>query len=223
MLTLAHRGYHAEAIENTMAAFEAAVNLGVDGIETDVRLSADNKLVIIHDRVTPKKRAVSELCHDDLQRDLGHAVPLLAEALEAFPSVLWNIELKNPEALPLALPVLRHYRSSRRMLVTSFRHDVAVMCAGELRVDCGLLLASRPLDLDAVISRCAKAPRLKCIVWDYNIVDTDMLEAASRSRFENYVYGAVTRAEHERCASLNLAGLITDYPRLLLKSAGGSD
>ena len=41
MLILAHRGFHAGQPENTMGAFEAARKLGVDGIETDVRLSAD--------------------------------------------------------------------------------------------------------------------------------------------------------------------------------------
>ena len=61
MFLLAHRGYHADVPENTMAAFEAALRLGVDGVETDVRLSRDGLPVIIHDRTTPKKRAVFEL------------------------------------------------------------------------------------------------------------------------------------------------------------------
>ena len=54
MLLLAHRGYHLSVPENTMAAFAAAVALGVDGIETDVRLSRDGLPVIIHDRVTAR-------------------------------------------------------------------------------------------------------------------------------------------------------------------------
>ncbi|MBI3937750.1 MAG: glycerophosphodiester phosphodiesterase, partial [Betaproteobacteria bacterium] len=41
MLILAHRGYHATVPENTLEAFAAAVELGVDGIETDVRTSRD--------------------------------------------------------------------------------------------------------------------------------------------------------------------------------------
>ena len=98
MKVLAHRGYHALARENTLAAFEAAQRLGVDGIETDVRLSADGKVVILHDRVTPAGRVVSSLTHREIEADCGHAVPLLIEILDAMPSVLWNLEIKQAEA-----------------------------------------------------------------------------------------------------------------------------
>jgi glycerophosphoryl diester phosphodiesterase len=214
MLLLAHRGYHADAPENTMAAFEAATKIGVDGIETDVRLSADGKTVIIHDRVSPKKRAVAELTHRDLESDCGHAVPLLAEILDAFPDVLWNIEIKNPEAWPAAMPVLRRFQRTRRLLVTSFRHDVVWQCADELGVECGLLLAHRPLDVMGIIAGCAARPRIKGIVWDYSIVDDSVLRIVSAAGWTNYVYGAATSAEHRRCTALGLAGLITDFPRL---------
>jgi glycerophosphoryl diester phosphodiesterase len=217
MLILAHRGYHAEAAENTMAAFDAAVRLGVDGIETDVRLSADGKPVIVHDRVTPKKRAVADLTHGELERDVGHPVPLLAEILDAFPDILWNIEIKNSEAVPAALAVLEKFQHSRRLLVTSFRHDVVMRCAQTLQVECGLLLASRPLDAVAIMAGCSAHPRIKSMVWDYNIVDDSVLAAVSAAGWSNYVYGAVTAAEHGRCAALGLAGLISDYPSHLLR------
>ena len=51
MLILAHRGYHAAVAENTFEAFEAAIMAGVNGIETDVRLSRDGVPVLVHDRV----------------------------------------------------------------------------------------------------------------------------------------------------------------------------
>ena len=218
MLLLAHRGYHADEPENTMAAFAAAVKLGVDGIETDVRLSADGKPVIIHDRLSPKKRAVADLSHRELEADIGHPVPLLAEILDAFPDVLWNIEIKLPDAWPAAARVLASFQGKRRLLVSSFRHDVVMRCAGELEVDCGLLLAHRPLDVAAIMAACSGRPRIKGIVWDYNIADDAVLGAVSASGWANYVYGAVTPAEHARCAALDLAGLITDYPT---SAAGG--
>ena len=137
MLLLAHRGYHLSAPENTMAAFEAAVQLGVDGIETDVRLSRDGLPVIIHDRVTARKRAVADLTRAEIASDLGHPVAVLAEILDAFPGVLWNIEIKNPEAWPVASRVLAQFQRARRLLVTSFRHDVVKLCAEELDVEIG--------------------------------------------------------------------------------------
>lgn len=212
MQILAHRGYHAAAAENTLAAFAAAVELGVDGIETDVRVSADGLAVLVHDRVTRRGRAVADLTRRELEADLGHPVPLLAEALEAFPDVLWNVEIKLPAAWAAARPVLAARRGRQRLLVSSFRHDVVRRCAAELALDSALLLASRPLGLDGTIAACLDLPAIRAVVWDYNIVDPLLLAAVERAGWRNYAYGAVTADEHARCAALGLAGLITDHP-----------
>jgi len=45
----AHRGWCSEYPENTMASFRAAVEIGVDQIELDVRMTKDGELVVIHD------------------------------------------------------------------------------------------------------------------------------------------------------------------------------
>src|SRR3954466_14900851 len=113
MLILAHRGFHERTHENTMASFDAAVRMGVHGIETDVRLSADDKPVIIHDRVSPRGRAVAEIKHAELVADVQRAVPLLEEILDAFPDLLWNIEIKTPEAWTVAGPILGRHRAQR--------------------------------------------------------------------------------------------------------------
>jgi glycerophosphoryl diester phosphodiesterase len=212
MLILAHRGFHADVPENTLQAFDAAWRLGIDGIETDVRLSADGKPVIMHDRVTPAGRSISSITHREIEKDVGHAVPLLAEILDAIPSVLWNIEIKHPEVWPVAAGVLRQYRQSHRIFVSSFRHDIVRRCASELDIDCGLLLANRPLDLNHLLAECADLPRIRSIVWDFNILDEEVLHAVARSGWDNYVYGPVTIGEHEYCRTLGLAGLITDHP-----------
>jgi glycerophosphoryl diester phosphodiesterase len=58
MLVISHRGYHKNVPENTLDAFQATPSLGVDGIETDVRLSRDGELILCHDRVSPDSRKV---------------------------------------------------------------------------------------------------------------------------------------------------------------------
>ncbi len=212
MLLLAHRGYHADVSENTLAAFEAARRAGVDGIETDVRLSRDGLPIILHDRTTPKKRAVAELTRREIESDVGHPVPLLDEVLDAFPDLLWNVEIKTPETQPAAMRVLKQFQRRCRLLVTSFRHDVVLQCARELEADCGLLLAHRPLDVGAVVAGCTAQPRIRAVVWDFNIIDDAVLRTVTSAGWGNYVYGAVTAAEHQQCVMLGLAGLITDYP-----------
>ena len=222
MLLLAHRGYHAEHPENTLDAFAAALERGADGIETDVRLSCDGHAVLIHDRVMPARshglrRSVAELTHHEVEQALGHHVPLLAEALDCFPEAYWNIEIKTPDALAETVRVVKPLTDRIRMLITSFRHDVIARCAESLPLDCGLLLANRPLDLAATMRAFAGTARVRRLVWDFNVLDEVVLWEASAAGWSSLVYGAVTAAEHAQCARLDLAGLITDYPDLVVR------
>ena len=217
MLILAHRGYHAAVPENTLAAFEAAIALGVDGIETDVRISRDGLPVLIHNRVTSSGQAVADSSRSEIEQAEGHAVPTLEQVLERFPAMLWNIEIKTTQALPSVIEILAQYQANRRILVTSFRHDVVAECASSLKLDCGLLVAHRPRSLDSLLADPDHA-RINHLVWDYNIVDAALLKQAAAAGFRNFIYGPVTTAEHDYCRELGVDGVITDYPQRLLDS-----
>src|SRR5690242_12989613 len=118
MLILAHRGYHQTEPENTLAAFEAAAGLGIDGIETDIRLSADGVPILFHDRLvgdTPIER----LKEPELSARSGRSVPTLEEALARFPDLFWNLELKTPAALDASVTILERFKD-RRILISSF-------------------------------------------------------------------------------------------------------
>jgi glycerophosphoryl diester phosphodiesterase len=69
-LIIAHRGAMVVAPENTEAAFDLALKYPVDGFETDIQMTADNRLVICHDRTTKKfekkPRLISELTLDEI-------------------------------------------------------------------------------------------------------------------------------------------------------------
>lgn len=109
-LILAHRGDSANAPENTLAAFRKALENGADGIELDVMLSADQKLVVIHDdtldRTSNGHGKVGEMPLAALREldagswfDLkfkGEHIPLLDEVFAEFGGkFLINVELKN--------------------------------------------------------------------------------------------------------------------------------
>ena len=72
MLNIAHRGFKGKYPENTMLAFEKAIEAGADGIEFDLHLSKDGELVIIHDesleRTTDGKSLVCEKTLEELQK-----------------------------------------------------------------------------------------------------------------------------------------------------------
>src|SRR5579864_277216 len=103
MLVISHRGYHVRAPENTLESFEAAIALGVDGIETDIRLSADQVPILFHDHLAPDGRDVASLSHAELTHAVGYAIPTLEQALQlpvaGKRDFLWNLEIKTPAAV----------------------------------------------------------------------------------------------------------------------------
>lgn len=217
MLILAHRGYHAEVPENTLAAFEAAVRAGVNGIETDVRMSQDGVPVLVHDRVMATGQAVRDLTHSEIENALEREIPTLDEALAHFPDILWNVEIKTLDHLSTVFGVLEKYQTRHRIIVSSFRHDLIAICASSLKLNCGLLVAHRPQTLDSLLADfdCDGNARINHLVWDYNVLDGALLRQAATNGFRNFVYGPITRAEHEECRQLGVDGVITDYPLLM--------
>lgn len=86
-----HRGCTEGPRENTLEAFVEAHRLGADGVEFDVRRSADGALVVHHDASI---EGIGLVCETPVAR-LPAYVPLLAQALEACSDLLLNVEVKN--------------------------------------------------------------------------------------------------------------------------------
>ena len=123
---VAHRGASRAARENTLEAFDLARTLGADGIELDVRRTADGLMAVHHDPSLADGRLICEMSGSDLP---SH-IPMLADALDACTGMWVNIEIKNhpddPDHDPretLAAAVAHHLserNDDERWLVSSF-------------------------------------------------------------------------------------------------------
>ena len=131
VIAFAHRGgaYHPEieGLENTLAAFEHAVELGYRYLETDVHLTADGVLLAFHDevldRVTDSVGEVAVLSHAEVRRArVGgrESVPTLVELLDAFPDARFNIDLKSEGAVDALAALVAERGEWDRLLVGSF-------------------------------------------------------------------------------------------------------
>lgn len=127
-LVIAHRGASGYAPENTMPAFELAVQQGADMIELDVQRSADGILVVFHDETTERwdghKRMVTGLRLDELRAlDIGGArIATLAEvcAFARERGVRLNVELKGLGIGADVARLLREERVEDQVMVSSF-------------------------------------------------------------------------------------------------------
>jgi len=130
-LVIAHRGDNTNAPENTISAFRKALDFSADGIELDVKLTKDRKLVVIHDRSLDRTTNGAGLVNHHTQEEIlrldagswltpefaGENPPTLDDVFEALPSdFLINVEMKvimngtNTIAHQVADVVRRHAR-----------------------------------------------------------------------------------------------------------------
>lgn len=230
IINFAHRGASAVCPENTMAAFARSLELGATGIETDVQLTRDGRLVLIHDetlsRTTNGSGWVKDHDLEELRKlDAGswfhpdfaeERLPLLEELLELVQDsgTVVNIELKNTK-VPYAgleekvIDLVRSYNLSERIVISSFNHYSLRLCkqlAPEIRT--GILYMEGLYE-----------------PWEYaRSVEADALHAYHFAVLPEFVAGAKgagkvyhpwtvnEEEEMQRLIDAGAAGIITDYP-----------
>lgn len=167
---VAHRGASLEQPENTIEAFEAAIDAGADAVEFDVRMTADGVAVVMHDpdvsRTTDGIGLVPELTLSNIQRlkislpgGGAAGVPMLAEALECLAGrAAADIEIKNlpgepgftsdrEEAVEATLEALDEVGFPGPVIVSSFNpRSIAYIRRLRAEVPTGLLTS---YDVDA--------------------------------------------------------------------------
>ena len=131
VLAFAHRGgaHHPDiaGLENTLAAFDHAVKLGYQYLETDVHTTSDGVLLAFHDdvldRVTSQVGPVAGTAYVDLADALiggREPIPTMADLLDHFPRTRFNIDLKSETAVSLLADLVERTDSHDRVCVGSF-------------------------------------------------------------------------------------------------------
>ncbi|MCT4509771.1 MAG: glycerophosphodiester phosphodiesterase [Tepidibacter sp.] len=139
----AHRGFSGKYPENTMLAFEKAIEIGADGVELDVQLTKDEQVVIIHDetvnRTTGGEGRVQDYTYEELSKlDASYIytgkyginkIPTLREYCEFVKDkdIVTNIELKTGifEYLGIEEKVwdlIKEYKLEEKVIISSFNH-----------------------------------------------------------------------------------------------------
>ncbi len=181
---LGHRGVPLEHQENSLAGVQRAAELGLDGVELDVRFTRDHRPVIFHDRDslrlcgTPGRIADqtwAQLRNLEITRELQIGprtlsyprtarIPLLEQALEEVGSrMLVNIELKTEENLfrsyqlgAAVAKLVAQMKLQEQVFVTSFHPwALAGLKAGCLGINCGLVSLSYPDSLASTLTQQA--------------------------------------------------------------------
>ena len=157
----AHRGFSGEYPENTMIAFEKAVEVGCEGIEFDVHFSKDGVLVICHDewidRTSDKKGWIKDMTYEELcQADFSNQfhdkvgfqkITTLREYCQFAKDldIITNIEIKNsiidyPGIEQAVYAMLKEFGMVDKVVISSFNHvSMQRMKAIDPDIKCGAL------------------------------------------------------------------------------------
>ncbi len=235
-IAFAHRGGAAEAPENSMAAFEAAVALGYRYLETDVHATADGVLVAFHDhrldRVTDRQGVVAERTWDEVARariDGQEPIPRFEDLLDAWPDVRINVDTKHDAAVRPLLAIVERLRAADRVCVGSFsgRRVRAVRaalgdaaCTALTRREVAALWARargprREGGTPArrrVGGRCVQVPVGTRLL---RLTDRRFVARAHAEGLPVHVWTVDAPAQMRRLLDLGVDGLMTDRPAVL--------
>ena len=223
-LVIAHRGASAAAPENTLAAFRLAADLGADGIELDVRGTADGQLVVLHDasvnRTTDGAGRVAALTLDQLRRVdagkkfgpsfRGERIPLLSQVFEVVAGrLLVDVEIKAAGVEAALLDLIRRMSMADSVLISSFDSKVV----GRMRdmapeIPVGLLHSAADPNAAVALRAAAYLPEVVTLT-------ADVVAVCRRHGMRVITWTVGTEREARDALQLGVDGIIADDPTLV--------
>lgn len=225
----AHRGASATHPENTVAAIRAAVRLGVQQIELDVRQTSDGQLVVMHDktldRTTNGQGAVKEHSLSQIReldagtwknsRFEGERVPTLAGALRRIPRNIWiNLHIKGPPSSAKRAAKLAYALGRTHQIMLAVPAEGALAARSrvpEIKICC----MDRAGSFDDYVDRAValKAQFVQVLRRD-GVPSAESIERAHRARLKVNYCTALDQAEVTRLFELGIDFPMMDDPSL---------
>lgn len=234
----AHRGASIHAPENTIAAFELAIQQGCDGIEFDVMLSGDNHVMVIHDndlsRTTGVHGKISELSEASISElDAGsffdiqfqnERIPTLDQVLEVIGSrTFLNIELKNYESIYDNLPeyvaeIVKNHGLHSNILFSSF-NPIALRKINKLLplIPIGLLALPGLKGWWARSFIGRRITNYQALHPEFHDISPNLVQKAHRNNTRIHTYTVNNSNDIQRLLKMNVDGIFTDDPQLARK------
>ncbi|MDW3213062.1 MAG: glycerophosphodiester phosphodiesterase [Ilumatobacteraceae bacterium] len=224
-IPFAHRGGASDNPENTMPAFQHAVDLGYTYLETDVHATSDGVLVAFHDdsldRTTDRTGKINELPWSEVRRarvDGREPIPLFDDLMEQFPDARVNIDCKAGSGVEALIASLKRLDCLDRVLVGGFS-DARLR---RFRSEFGDALCTSfgPQQIAALrftgrVPWGGEAAQVPVRQGRLTIVNEQFVERAHRRGLHVHVWTIDDAHDMHRLLDLGVDGLMTDRPQIL--------
>jgi len=222
ILKIAHRGAKAYEPENTLKAFQKALDLNSDGIELDVHLSADEQIIVIHDetidRTTNRKGLVNTFSLSELKSfliDGKYQIPTLNEVFDLVDKkCLINIELKGLGTPSKVVQLIEQYISEKNwnynnFIVSSFDWNMLEETSNlNPNIPIGVLTEE---NLDTALAFAEKI-KVKAIHPDYQLLNIENVKKIQEKGFLVLPWTVNSAEDIQKVKSYKVNGIISDNP-----------
>jgi glycerophosphoryl diester phosphodiesterase len=224
---IAHRGLAVGALENSLAAFRAALDAGAGYLETDAHATADGQAVLLHDpelrRIASLDVRVDKLSLAELRAigPVGDEICTLIDALQTFPSARFNIDVKSASAIVPVAEAIVAAGAEDRVLIASFssRRRKAALA----RIGSAATSASAPQVLGALIAAViGLSPLVRAILRGVDALQIPetvlglattsprIVKAFHRARVEVHIWTVNDPADMRRLLDAGVDGIVSD-------------
>ncbi len=228
-----HRGVGIHSVENTIDSFQKAVEMGVDGIETDAYLSKDEQIVLFHDyfvekdgkKIEIKKLTLKEIKEISLKGN--KTIPTLGEVFDVFKSknIKYSIDLKGNNVGFKIIKLAKEYNILEKVeLVGNNFYLLSRIRAREKDVKLIYSISERHPIIAEKDLKFNKMNKLN--IYGFNIrniqAKLNFFKQIKNAGFGFYVWAVDTRLSMKRFLKMNYNGkyvdaIYTNYPDILLE------
>ena len=215
MLKIGHRGAKGHSPENTLASFQKAIDLGVDMIELDVRLSLDKVPMVIHDETIDRTTSKTGLVTDYSAKELQHlGIPTLKDVFELVNNRCEiNVELKTFSATHAVMDLIaKNTFDQNKILISSFDWNALQEVRfhdEDIRIG---VLTETNLDLALAFAKFIKAYSIHPY---YHLLTAENVQKIKEKNFKIFPWTINEPEDITFVQSLEVDGIITDFPERL--------
>ena len=221
ILNIAHRGFTRDFPDNTLEAFGAAIEIPVDGIECDVHETADGHFIIFHDKEIAG-RDISQMSLEEVGQvklEGKYRIPTLEQTLElCHDKTLLNIEIKKVSSLDGFLELVRARLRPEEVIFSSFDRNIVIGLARLApEIQRGILSAFEikdPVEL-------ARSANSEMVIARFPSVNAEVIRQMRDAGLMLFIWGCRDMAEVRSALTMDIDGVITDFPDEVYKELHG--
>ena len=218
-----HRGAKGVVMENSLQGFISTAKEGIERFELDIRLSADNQLIVVHDerlmRLANSPLLVSQTHSDELSKILlnntSEGIPKLSDVVKACPSIKhWQFEIKtdtnNTDFIEPMKQLINTLELHQKVTITSLHRGILKSFKSALpKIPRGYV--QETLYPNGI--KTAKKLGCSMLVLNKNLAKKSYLKRAQKKGLHVSIWTVNKTEDMERFISFGADSLISDYPQ----------